>query len=135
MTSRISSAFSSCAIKNQSESVEVITPDSLEETMDDRLGEGETTPQTTESQAQPSFLWRVSSSALGGAYNAASGAAGMGYNSTKWVLGKGVELGSTVAVKSKDVSGSVISKTADLGATVVNKMPVPSRFKAKDKKE
>lgn len=39
-------------------------------------------------QPQAGFLWRMSTNAIGGVYNAASGAAGIGYNSTKWVLGK-----------------------------------------------
>lgn len=39
-------------------------------------------------QPPPSFLWRMSSGAIGGVYNAATGAAGMGYNTTKWVLGR-----------------------------------------------
>ena len=49
--------------------------------------------------------------------------------------GKGVEIGSTVAEKSKDVSGNVISKTAEVGSNIVHRIPVPSKFKAKDKKE
>ena len=39
-------------------------------------------------QPQPSFLWRLSSGAVGGVYNVATGAAGMGFNGTKWVLGE-----------------------------------------------
>lgn len=51
------------------------------------------------------------------------------------VAGKGIEVGSTVAVKTKDVSGNVLGKTAAMGSSIVNIMPVPSKFKSKDKKE
>lgn len=133
MTTRfgsMTSAISSCTTKQTSETVEVITSE-------DDVNEESTTQQsadpktTTDDQPQPSFLWRLSSGAVGGVYNAATGAAGMGYNGTKWVLGKGVD----VAVASKDATGNVLSKTAAVGSGVVSYIPLPAKLKGKDKKE